>query len=471
MVDKYLGIPYAKPPVGDLRFRKPLAFYGYKTPFKALAYGPSCPQNSSLKVVQSEDCLTLNVFVPNAFGAGVLRKPVMIWIHGGGFVTGWSGSYKPEVLSTFTNVIVVTINYRLGPLGFFTTSDDDSPGNFGLWDQHLAIEWVYDNIESFGGDSNNITIFGESAGSSSVMFQTLYAGNKGLFKRAIAESGTVAAWALTDNDSVYINSMSFAKSVGCIASDRASVVPCMRLKSSTELVAAVKAYTNDSDINPSWVPVFDRNFVVEEPSVMLNNAKNGSPLYTSFREIDLMIGWNNYDGFAYLPFWMNLFNITDMNDYLLTENQLKYLIPRITEISLVDKPTNASLERVMDEYIGKSNHSNGTELVKTLSDIATDAFLAAPSIKTADAHSSNTSSTYVYRFAAKPPYRLAALPPYIDKEYTVNHADELLFVFGLTPLYADLYFDDLSQVPQPNPQQLNLSKAVMTLWSNFAKSG
>ena len=116
----------------------------------------------------------------------------MIWIHGGVFIAGFSNSYDGGPLSLSGDVIVVTINYRLNVVfGFVSTTDHHAGGNWGLWDQHLAIKWVHDNIHAFGGDPASITIYGESAGSACVVYQTIYPGNKGLFQRAIIENGSI----------------------------------------------------------------------------------------------------------------------------------------------------------------------------------------------------------------------------------------------------------------------------------------
>ncbi|XP_053385645.1 para-nitrobenzyl esterase-like [Mercenaria mercenaria] len=191
-VRKFLGIPYAEPPTGNLRFEKPVMKTRLHTPFKALNYSSKCPQPQLEYGTMSEDCLYLNIFTPSdSSSTNVAPKPVMIWIHGGAFIEGYSDIYAGDIISSLADVIVVTLNYRLGVLGFFSTHDPTAKGNCGLWDQQLAIRWVNENIADFGGDTTNITIFGESAGSSSVIYQMLYPGNKGLFKRATAESVSV----------------------------------------------------------------------------------------------------------------------------------------------------------------------------------------------------------------------------------------------------------------------------------------
>ncbi|MEW8563416.1 MAG: carboxylesterase family protein, partial [Candidatus Thiodiazotropha sp.] len=198
-VDKYHGIPYAEPPVGDLRFKKPVPKESLPSPFQATKHGSICYQINLFpgldNLTRSEDCLFLNIYAPSK-----RKEPlaVMVWIHGGGFMCGASDLSISDTLASYGDVIIVTVNYRLTVWGFLSTGDANAPGNIGFWDQHLAIKWVHDNIQAFGGDPNRVTIFGESAGGMSVTYQSLYSGNKDLFQRVIAQSGTLWATAAKD---------------------------------------------------------------------------------------------------------------------------------------------------------------------------------------------------------------------------------------------------------------------------------
>ncbi|KAH3890258.1 hypothetical protein DPMN_014332 [Dreissena polymorpha] len=155
-VNEYLGIPYAKPPVGDLRFKRPEPFGNLPSPFDATRYGNVCPQSDFLKVGMrstTEDCLFLNIFVPITERDLEQGHAVMVFIHGGGFTMGSGETTPGHVLAWFGNVIVVTINYRLGLLGFLNMGTKNAKGNQGLWDQRLALQWVQANIGEFGGDA------------------------------------------------------------------------------------------------------------------------------------------------------------------------------------------------------------------------------------------------------------------------------------------------------------------------------
>jgi para-nitrobenzyl esterase len=199
-ITSFLGIPYAAPPIGALRFRPPAAPPRWTNRRDAIAYGPSCPQPQRNDIgagrgagTQSEDCLTLNVWSRNISG----KAPVMVWIHGGGHRVG-SGSvslYNGSELAR-QDVVVVTINYRLGLLGYFAhpaLTAEVGPnvplGNYGLMDQIAALQWVRDNIAKFGGDPTNVTVFGESAGGASTLYLLATPSAKGLFSKAIVQSG------------------------------------------------------------------------------------------------------------------------------------------------------------------------------------------------------------------------------------------------------------------------------------------
>jgi para-nitrobenzyl esterase len=212
----YLGIPYARPPIGELRWKVPQSAEGWKGTREALELGPPCPQlahpfgvhyEEPDTPVGKEDCLYLNIYAPR-FPPGEIPKddarlPVMVWIHGGGNTIGYAGLYHGGNLASKQKVVVVTINYRLGPFGWFRHAalrpngdPVESSGNFGTLDIIRSLEWVRDNISAFGGDPSRVTIFGESAGARNVVSLLVSPLARGLFHRAISQSGsTRLQWA------------------------------------------------------------------------------------------------------------------------------------------------------------------------------------------------------------------------------------------------------------------------------------
>ncbi|MCB9597053.1 MAG: carboxylesterase family protein [Sandaracinaceae bacterium] len=220
----FRGIPYAAPPVGSLRFRPPEAPAPFDGTFDASAFGPTCVQRQSGRLSGEEDCLTVNLWAPRAPGP----RPVMVFIHGGGF-TGGSGSapsLEASALARAGDVVVVTFNYRLGAFGFLTTealaaeSTDGSIGNYGLMDQIALLGWIARNVGAFGGDPGEVTIFGESAGAVSVCAHLGSPRSDGLYHRAIIQSGGGCAGfedprATTDRASMMERGAALVSAVGC----------------------------------------------------------------------------------------------------------------------------------------------------------------------------------------------------------------------------------------------------------------
>jgi para-nitrobenzyl esterase len=190
-VDSYQGIPYAQPPTGDLRWRAPRPVRPWTTAIDATTPGPACAQNEPGKPAgttlpgSGEDCLYLNVTTPRG-----QRRPVIVWIHGGGNTAGTGSEYDATRMATRGDVVVVTINYRLGVFGFFGYPGLSGSGAFGLQDQQAALRWVRANAAAFGGDPGNVTVAGESAGGVDICAQLTAPGSAGLFARAILQSGS-----------------------------------------------------------------------------------------------------------------------------------------------------------------------------------------------------------------------------------------------------------------------------------------
>jgi len=224
----------------------------------------------------------------------------MIWIHGGAFVEGAGSEYDGTILAATENVIAVTVNYRLNVLGFLTTSDATLPGNYGLWDQKLAIEWVKANIRDYGGNPDKITLFGESAGGRSISFQMFSPhNNRKLFQRAILESGTALSltWlnrypnAVTDN---------VTDIIGCSRLED-NFMECLRSKDFTELTLAGRNTTRPMP----FFPMVDGDFLPNDLGYMYTNfTKNGVSAIRSqignFAQYELLCGWNSQEGLFYL---------------------------------------------------------------------------------------------------------------------------------------------------------------------------
>ncbi|CAG2121276.1 unnamed protein product, partial [Medioppia subpectinata] len=259
-VDQFVGIPYAEPPVGKHRFAKPEPI---SKPFPniidATKVKNSCMQNAMAfpnpDSPLSEDCLVLNIWTTNT----TALKPVMFWIYGGGLVTGsiFQELYNGSALAT-NDVVVVSVNYRLGPFGFLYGDREDAPGNVGFYDQLLGMKWVRENIHSFGGDRDRITIFGESSGSWSVSAHILSPLSKGMFQRAIMESG--ANMFNKDRDVVNkTEAISQAKAMakGLKCNETEDWIQCLRRADAKELLKYGSPY--------ALYPVFGTEFLPIRP--------------------------------------------------------------------------------------------------------------------------------------------------------------------------------------------------------------
>jgi len=249
-VDEFLGIPYAAPPVGALRWQPPQPAASWSGVRDATQFAPHCPQVAGPfgEASTSEDCLYLNVFTPTGGG----RHPVMVWIHGGALVSGESNDYDPTALVA-DGVTVVTINYRLGALGFLAhpalAGANGQSGDYGLMDQQAALRWVQRNIANFGGDPRNVTIFGESAGGLSVLSQVASPQARGLFQKAIAESGS---YNLTQASlaSAETAGEAFATKAGCASQTAA----CLRSLPVSTILADQDASGYTPNINSEVLP-------------------------------------------------------------------------------------------------------------------------------------------------------------------------------------------------------------------------
>ncbi len=241
-VYQFLGIPYAAPPVGARRWMPPQPHAAWTQPLNATAFAPTCAQITTLGVFagpanNNEDCLFLNVFTPK-LGQGE-KRPVLVWIHGGGFVDGESTDYDGSKLAQQGPTVVVTINYRLGLLGYFGHPALDAEGhpfgNYGLMDQQAALRWVRRNIAAFGGDPNNVALGGQSAGSAAAYANMISPASAGLFHRAIGESGPLLT--VLSRATAETRGTNFAIAAGCGAGADAATAACLRALPAAQIMA------------------------------------------------------------------------------------------------------------------------------------------------------------------------------------------------------------------------------------------
>ncbi|KAJ1521774.1 hypothetical protein ONE63_003409 [Megalurothrips usitatus] len=243
-VAAFEGIPYAQAPIGELRFQKFVKYKGVQWYVGVYRPGAICLQRNfflqSVEIEGSEDCLFVNVYAPTVSRTSLL--PVMVYVHGGGFLSGSGHIYEPGHLLE-QDVVLVTFNYRLGPLGFLSTADDVIPGNYGLKDMVLALQWVRDNAGAFGGDPGRVTIFGESAGGAAVHYLMLSPLSRGLFHGVAAMSGTaLGPWAYQGAEATKERAAKVSQVLGCPAGCSRALAECLAGKTGAEITGVDVAF-------------------------------------------------------------------------------------------------------------------------------------------------------------------------------------------------------------------------------------
>ncbi|CAG2166539.1 unnamed protein product, partial [Oppiella nova] len=406
-INQFLNIPYAEPPVGPLRFSSPQPL---KTPKQAVidgtVKGNSCiqPKVEGLKdflgeLTTSEDCLVLNIWTPNVNTNDTNEsksqlKAVMFWIYAGGWTVGsiFQDIYNGSVLAT-NDVVIVSVNYRLGPLGFLYGGDHTSPGNLGLYDQLLGLKWVRENIHKFGGDRDQITIFGESAGSWSVSAHILSPLSKGLFKRAIMQSGSV----LYNKDRPALSTVEglqkakdLAKRLNCDKYDY-KWLDCLRAIEDPNLFIEFPKYGNMIEFTHA---VFGTQFLPVLPQ----------KAFKPNLDVDLMVGATKDEGPV-----LAVSCVPEMRAHLTVES-FKRAVNRLS-----DEYRNIDVEEVSDYYLKSIDTTNESQLKRALSALYGDLVITCPT----------------YHFAKQ--FAKSCIGD------TICDAAELPFVFGLPLRYQHMF--------------------------------
>jgi para-nitrobenzyl esterase len=424
----FAGIPYAAPPVGPLRWQPPAPARPWPGVRDATRTGPRCMQDASdleMGRQTSEDCLSLNVWTPPP---SERKRAVMVWIHGGAFINGSSGLYDSRWLASRGDVIVVTLNYRLGALGFLAHPSLGAPGavgNYGLADQQAALRWVHDNIANFGGDPEAVTIAGESAGGMSVCDHLVAPGSEGLFRAAIIQSGPCQAQvALPEAQRA---SFDYARDAGC--DDLRTVAACLRALPAEKLRKPVWYYRIGDDALSG--PVTGTKVLPVDP--MLEIAEGRAA------KVPVLIG-TNHDEFT--------------------------LFVALEYIRLKKPYTEAQYPQLLSEAFGRdaeavaahyplSRYDGSVPLAYSAA--VTDGVFACVADRMAEALA-RTDSVYAYEFndrGAPAPDALRNLPFPVG----ASHSLELRYLF------------DVGGAPPLDPDQQVLSDQMIDAWSQFVRDG
>ncbi|XP_055953429.1 esterase E4-like isoform X1 [Argiope bruennichi] len=456
----FRGIPYATPPIGLLRFKEPLMFPGWAGTLDARDYRSACPQwDVQGRMKGAEDCLFINVFTPSLPSAGSFSPvtyPVMIFIHGGNFEEGSANIYGPEKLMD-KGIILVTFNYRLGVFGFLSSGDQTCSGNMGLKDQVLAIRWVRENIDRFGGDPNAITLFGQGSGAASVFMHILSPQSQGLFSRAIMQSGSALCdWALEGEPLGYAREI--AQRVKCPTDSPTAILDCLRLKPVMDILNAQKDTKIFGDYPLRAVPVVEKSgdgkFLPDTPINLLNAG--------NFRRVPLMAGVNRDEGAFFYPTLLNTYrNALRENPNFLRTHLIPMFILTTTNIrGNVDSVS----ETIIFEYFNRINHSNVSQILHPFINMSTDAMFVACNDATVHAYSTTGAPVYMYTFEYRGENSMVEIQygtPIAYFDPGVSHGDELLYLFSL----------DVEGLRQPSLLDNLVSGRVVSLWTDFAKFG
>ncbi|CAH1102056.1 unnamed protein product [Psylliodes chrysocephalus] len=451
----FRGIRYARAPVNELRFKPPVPTEKWEGIYNATQDGPLCPQPSSDPV--SEDCLMLNVYSPKLPNGGENPKlPVIVFIHPGGFHSfgGTSNWVGPNYLVD-EGVVLVTFNYRLGTLGFLSTGDKEAPGNNGMKDQVEALKWVKQNIESFGGDPNSVTLMGYSAGAWSVILHMVSPLSQGLFHKAAALSGSpTGPWPIPSNQLDVAKKQ--AKFVGCPDDTAANILKCLRTKSFHELGESLpkfKEFGNDPVL--IWSPVIEPDF--GQPRFLTAHPIH---LITSgqFKKVPFIIGQTK-DEFGQFAF--NVVNnetlSKEMNENFEKVAPISFLYERDTDFSKTVSKTIKTFY-LQDKNIDKSQL---TPLAQVYSD-SLSGFGINRAAKIIADHSDQL--VYYYKFTYQGRYSHFYTPESNSTvPYGVVHQDDSLYLFyikKLFPLFAE-----------SSPQEVEMVTKLTALYGNFAKTG
>ncbi|XP_061566052.1 acetylcholinesterase [Cololabis saira] len=475
-VSAFLGIPFAEPPIGKRRFRPAEPKRQWSGVFDASQYPNSCYQTVDVTFPgfqgsemwnpnqeMSEDCLYLNVWVPTSPRPHNLT--VMVWIYGGGFYSGTSSLdvYDGRYLAHTETVIVVSMNYRIGAFGFLALHGSaEAPGNVGLLDQRLALQWVQDNIHFFGGNPKQVTIFGESAGGASVGFHLLSPDSRPTFTRAILQSGVPnGPWASVSTAEARRRATQLGKLVSCNGGNDTELVACLRNIPAQELIDQEWQVLPWSALfRFSFVPVVDGEVVPDTPEAMLNSG--------NFKDTQILLGVNQDEGSFFLVYGAPGFSkdnesLISREDFL---EGVKLSVPHANDIGL---------EAVVLQYTDWMDENNGLKNRDALDDIVGDHNVICPlahfariyaqhhalksnaggSTISLNAGGNSPGGLYLYLFDHRASN--LAWPEWMG----VIHGYEIEFVFGL-PLVPKLNYTADEQI---------LSRRIMRYWANFARTG
>lgn len=455
----FMSIPYAKPPVGKLRFKAPVPQKKWSGVLNATVVHDVCIQRNlylkSTIIEGVEDCLYLNVYTPKKADIKA-PLPVMMFLHGGGYYCGGGNFYwyGPGRLLD-RDVVLVVPNYRLGPLGFLSTGDDIFPGNNGLKDQNSALKWIRKNIAPFGGDPSKITVFGQSAGGAATHLHMMSPISRGMIKRGISHSGTgLAPWTIAPPGEAKEQAHKLAKLLKCPTTPSQTMLLCLQKIKAYRFIELDKKYMEwDYDPMIPFKPVVEhdhpRAFLKKRPEDIIKSGK--------MSKIPWMVGVTASDGAiraaGLLP---EQHRVDQQNDDF----------ERIIPISLLYEKNVQDVvgvtKAIKELYFG-GNSKIGRETQQNFVDMYTDGWFFNNtdfSIKLQRQFVKN--NIYLYKFAYRGSASFTELFGDPFNDYGACHTDELQYLFPMEAFFPGKFFSDLDK---------KMSEHITDLWINFASNG
>ena len=450
-VSVFLGVPYAKPPTGNLRFKPPESAENWESNgvLNTTAIKPACPQNTAAvpKAVgpeftiteTNEDCLFLDLYTPARLdNATVDLLPVIVFWHGGGFKIASGSLWDGSPLAVYGNVVVISMNFRLGALGFLSSGDSAAPGNWGLLDQRMALLWIQDNIENFGGDKKRVTIFGHASGAFSVGMHILSPMSRGLFARGVSQGGTVRSQAFLDTNP-RVRFKLFATKLKCLSDPDADfssekVVECLRKIPVSQLLQ------QNGAIPGTFLATIDKHFIPDDPIAMWKSG--------NFPHVDYILGANSDEGTnlaGKIPTFYTGpgLNESDFNKYVTKA------LPLALKLQTVPKKAISALTAmVSSKYYPKE--SSPSCFRRSYLDVLGN-IVISQIFETAMDYSKK-GKVYVFHFTHKP--STSRFPGYVGP----GHNEEIRYIFGFTLQHG-------------TEDEKKLSKDWMKTWGEFARTG
>nr|XP_027216595.1 cholinesterase 1-like [Penaeus vannamei]XP_027216596.1 cholinesterase 1-like [Penaeus vannamei] len=444
----FLGIPFAQPPVGALRFKDPVAAGAWEGVRNGTVAPPLCPQPDAPSDWMQEDCLYLSVFTPQPNRTDL---PVMVWLPQGGFISDATPLFQPEFLLA-KDVVLVVLQHRLGVLGFLSTEDAELPGNLGLKDQAMALRWVQDNIRDLGGDPDKVTIFGQNAGGAAVHYHMLSPMSSGLFQRAIMQSGAaLCPWALREDHRQV--AFGFGRMVGCPgdradAANSTALVDCLRDVPVEQLMAVTPYITPSPYV---LTPRVDGEFLPAHPATLVREGR--------YNRVDVLSGVTRDEG----AFNARAFVEDGVMDSMIQNFSL--VGPPALGFEAWDDDPEYLARLAFHRYLGPMEFdlTRIDPLVKLLG----DSFYSMCHVEAVEHHARDAAfgfRAFAYELQHRGEHAFSDLfrgpSPAWNLAY-VGDSDDLQYLFS---------FDKLN-VSLTKEEDLFVSRIMVDLWTNFAATG